>query len=171
MPLENNKFSTSLAVLVLTRPAGERDWQEFDRGPGYFTIPDGFEAGIKIKSINDADLKRLVEDLSGLTCLRMLDLAENRNVTDEGLKTLPLLAQLTELNLSSCYISNDGMPFVAELPRLKRLNLAYCSRLSAASARSLRKMTRLEYLDLLGCLNFNQNGVAKIERHGLEIHK
>ncbi len=168
---ENNHFSTSLPIYILTRPVGERDWQEFDRGPGYFTIPDGLEAGIKLKMTNDAELKVLATDLTGLSPLRMIDLAENRNVTDEGLKWISALEQLTELNLSSCYISNEGVAYLTALPRLKRLNLAYCRRLNDLASKSLRSMQRLEYLDLLGCLNMTRSGVAKIEHKGLEIHK
>ncbi len=169
--MENYHFSTSLPILLLARPAGERDWQEFDRGPGYFTLPAELEAGVKIKTINDGELKTLVEDICGLSSLRMLDLAENRNITDEGLKWLKLLSQLTELNLSSCDVTHQGLEYLAGIPRLKRLNLAYCGRINAQAVKAFKRMDKLEYLDLLGCLNFNRSGVTKIERKGLEIHK
>lgn len=169
MLLDNNRFSTTLPILVLIRAEGETDWQEFDRGPGYFTIPEGMDVCIKVKLLNDTDLQTLAGEIAQLACLRMLDMAENRKITDEGLKALKNLPQLTELNLGSCDITKHGLEHLADLPHLKRLNLAYCGRLTGTVTKPLRQLARLEYLDLLGCLHIPRSSVAKIERRGLTI--
>ncbi len=164
-------FSTQFPLTLLVRPIGQTDWQVFGLGPGYFHIPNGMEVGVKIKSIEDAELAALIDELSNLPPLRLLDLAENRNVTDEGIQHLKKLTQLTELNLSSCSIHNTAIEALANLSHLRRLNLSYCNRLTDGAIKPLRRLDHLSYLDLLGCLKITQAGFSKLRRNGLEIHK
>lgn len=166
------RFSSSQPVIVLTRPAsGDVDWQEIDRGPGYFTVPPGHEIRVRIKSINDADLYELIQELRDVEDLRFLDLAENRNVTNEGLKYLRLLPQLTGLNLSSCSITNTGLEHLRELPRLSSLYLSYCNKLTDAALKTLESMKRLTYVDIQGCLSITKAGLARVRRRDLNIHR
>lgn len=169
--IQTTLFSTQFPILLLTRPIGQTEWQVFDRGPGYFRIPEGCETGIKIKPIDDSTLSVLVSELTSLPSLRMLDLAENRNITDSGIEQLGQLTQLTELNLSSCSIHNTAIESLTSLPRLQRLNLSYCNRLTDGVIKPLRRLDRLIYIDLLGCLKITHGGLTKLRRHGLEIHK
>jgi Leucine-rich repeat (LRR) protein len=166
------RFSSALPVIVYSRPVGQDiDWQEADRGPGYFHIPIGHEIRVRIKGIDDADLTNLVSELQGIQEIHFLDLSENRNVTNDGLVRLKALSQLTGLNLSSCAITNTGLNPLRDLPRLAYLNLSYCSRLSDPALKTLEAMKNLTYVDLQGCLGFTNGGLARIRRRSLIIYR
>lgn len=166
------RFSTSLPIIVLSRPEGENvDWQEVDRGPGYFNIPAGQEVRVRIKGINDSDLNELMNDLRDVQALRFLDLSENRNVTNEGLARLKAVPQLTGLNLSSCSITSTGLEHLRALPRLQTLILSYCSRLTDPALKTLEAMKNLTFVDLQGCLGLTNGGLARIRRRSLTIHR
>lgn len=166
------QFSSELPVIILARPIGEEiDWQELDRGPGYFRIPVDQEIRVRIKGINDADLNQLVGELQDVQALRFLDLSENRNVTNDGLARLKALPQLTGLNLSSCSITNTGLAHLKSLPRLSRLILSYCSRLSDPALKTIESMRHLTFVDLQGCLGFTNGGLARVRRKNLTIYR
>ncbi len=172
------RFSSVLPVIVYSRPAGEDadasrpiDWQEVDRGPGYFAVPAGHEIRVRIKGIDDARLASLVAELQGVQSLRFLDLSENRNVTNEGLAKLKGLPQLTGLNLSSCSITNTGLNHLRVLRHLAYLNLSFCSRLSDPALKPLEAMKNLTYVDLRGCLSFTNGGLARVRRRNLTIYR
>ena len=166
------RFSSALPVVVLTRPAGQDiDWQEMDRGPGFFNVPADQEIRVRIKGINDADLNQLMDELHDVRALRFLDLSENRNVTNEGLARLKALPQLSGLNLSSCSITNTGLAHLRELPHLATLILSYCSRLSDPALKTLEAMKNLTYVDLQGCLGFTNGGLARVRRRSLTIYR
>jgi hypothetical protein len=166
------RFSSALPVIIYSRPFGEEiDWQEADRGPGYFQVSAGHEIRIRIKGINDVDLANLVDELQGVQEIHFLDLAENRNVTNEGLARIKGMRQLTGLNLSSCSITNTGLAALRDLPRLAYLNLSYCSRLSDPALKTLDAMKHLVYVDLQGCLGFTNGGLARVRRRSLTIYR
>lgn len=147
------------------------DWQEVDRGPGYFRVAPGDAVRVRIKSIGDERLHILVEELRDLPGLRSLDLSENRNLTDAGLKRLKPLAQLEELILSSTNLTWRSLEHLSALPHLERLDLSYCNRINDSAVKGLRELKRLEYLDLQGCLSITHAGVSKIQRPGLTIRR
>jgi hypothetical protein len=166
-------FSSTLPIQVLVRAAGGEgdEWKEFDRGPGYFHIPGELEVGVRAKTIDDAILKHLVDEIAGCPVLVSLNLSENRKVTDDGIEYLTKLPKLTELNLSSCDITNEGLLPLQSLSHLRRLNLSYCNRLTDEGIRSLRFLNRLLYLDLQGCAKISNGGLAHIRRKELVIHR
>lgn len=166
-------FSSTLPIVIFCRPAGQtvEEWKEFDRGPGYFDLPDGQEVMIKVKQITDDDLCQLVDEIKGCNLVTSLDLAENRKVTDDGLECIKALPQLVYLNLSSCDITNKALPFLLELQHLKVLNLSYCHRLTDLGLRTLKGLPHLVYLDLQGVLKITKAGMSKIRRDGLTIHR
>jgi hypothetical protein len=166
-------YSSTLPVTVYTRPAGEPsvDWQEFDRGPGYFHIPVDLEIGVKIRAIDDRTLRTMVEELRDVKTLRFIDLAENRNVTDAGLVYLSELKQVTILNLSSCTVSPAGLSALKPLTRLERLTLSYCNKLNDSVLKTLEGMRSLEYVDLQGCLSVTRGAISRVRRRNLEIYR
>ncbi len=172
METEPTTFSSTLPIIVYTRlaQAGE-DWQELDRGPGYFVVPPGHEVRVRIKSIADEDLLLLVEELRNVAALRFLDLSENRNVTNEGLARLRGLPQLTGLNLSSCSITNTGLKQLGSLPDLAHLNLSYCNRLSDEALKILEGIHQLRYVNLQGCLSITRAALSRVRRRSLEIYR
>jgi len=167
------RFSSSMPIIVLSRPAGQEgaDWQEHDRGPGYFTLPAGYEVRIRIKGIDDRQLFTLAKEMQGVEALHFLDLSENRNVTNEGLQYIKTLTQLTGLNLSSCSITDTGLKHLIEMPRLAYLNLSFCNRLSDPALKYIEANRRLEYVDLQGCLGISKGGLARIRRKNLTIYR
>lgn len=174
MPLaEPNRLASTLPVTVLTRPrlrpAG--DWQPFCEGPGYFSIPDGCEASIRIKAIDDTILLTLVEELLGCTAVIDLNLAENRKITDKGLAHLARLTWLESLNLSSCSLSNNGLASLAVLARLERLNISFCNRLTDPALKHLRSLRHLTYLDVQGCVKLTHAGLIRLNRKDLVINR
>jgi hypothetical protein len=166
-------FSSTLPIVIFCRPTGQitEEWKEFDRGPGYFDLPGGHEVMIKVKQINDDDLCQLTQELMGCNMITSLDLAENRKVTDDGLECLKALPQLVYLNLSSCDITNKGLPYLVELQQLKVLNLSYCHRLTDLGLRILKGLPHLVFLDLQGVLRITKAGMSKIRKDGLTIHR
>lgn len=170
MSEEAVRFSSSYPVIIFTRPANsDIDWQEVDRGPGYFQIPPDEEIRVKAKSINDYELAELVTELQDVPTLRFLDLAENRNVTNDGMARLKVLTQLTGLNLSSCSITSTGIVSLRELTRLEYLNLAYCNRLTDGALKTIDAMRNLTFVDLQGCVNITQGGISRLRHKNLTI--
>ena len=167
-----NGFTTTLPVWVLCRPlqpAGV-DWREFDQGPGIIRLPEGEEASLHIKNLDDDLLQQLVSEIKGCAAITGLNLAENRNVTNEGLAHLVHLPQLTYLNLSSCSLTNSGVRHLLGLRALQYLDLSYCNRLTDEGVKELRALRSLKYLDLQGCVKVSNNSLSKLRRDGLTIH-
>lgn len=167
------QFSSSLPIIIYIRPQGEpeADWQELDRGPGYFTIPPGYDVRVRAKSINDQQLAELVKELAEVEPLRFLDLSENRNVTNEGLGRLRLLPKLTGLNLSSCSITNPGILHLKDLPKLETLDLSFCNRLSDPSLKTLESIRSLTFVDLRGCQGLTKAGLSRIRRKNFSYYR
>lgn len=171
--LDDISFSSALPILVYHRPQDDpmADWQEFDRGPGYFRLPLNSEVAVRIQNIDDFILAELADELVKCHALRFLNLSENRKITNHGMQALTSLTQLTALNLSSCDITYEGLIPLTKLPNLTHLDLSYCNRLNNNSVKYLAQLTRLKYLDLQGALKINQAGFTRLERRGLTIHK
>jgi len=165
-------FSTTLPIQLLVRPinAATPDWQELGDGPGDFNIPSGSEAGIRIRSIDDPTLEQLVKEIGGCKAIISLNLSENRNVTSTGLEALKAMRQLTDLNLSACALTNNGIKHLLALPELTRLNISYCNRITDIGLKLLKGLRHLTYLDLQGCAKITNGGVSKLRRRDLTIH-
>lgn len=172
-PAFENEFSTTLPVMIFTRPKGESgaDWQEFDHGEGTHRLPEGQEVSVRIHNIDDNDLARLVKDLAELDSLVYLNLSENRKITNEGLERLKGLPRLTALNLSSCSITNEGLLFLKALGKLETLDLSYCNRITDTGLKALKGLPRLAYLDVRGCVKVTTAGLARLRHTGLTIHR
>ncbi len=166
-------FSTTLPIQVLIRPLNQAgaDWQDLDRGPGYFKIPAGHEASIRIRTIDTPTMDVLIKEIGGCLAITALNLSENRNITDHAMEYVAGMRQLTELNLSSCAITDSGLEPLRMLSALARLNLSYCNRITDVGLRSIQGLRNLTYLDLQGCVKISNGGVSKLRRRTLTIHK
>ena len=175
IPLSSNKaLHTQLPIQVLQRPAGSApgsDWQELDAGPGVLHLPAGAEFAVRGRNLDDELLEQLISEMDGLKEIISLNLAECRNVTNDGVRFIKTLNHLTELNLSSCSLTDSGLAELKPLTRLVWLNISYCNRITNQGLLHLRNLRRLEYLDLQGCVKINKGGLVKIQRHHLTIHK
>ena len=167
----STRFSSTFPLVVYTRPvqAVPADWQEFDHGPGIFTIPDGCEVMVRIKNIDDQQLRTLVRELAGFTPLVYLNLSENRKVTNTGLEYLRALDHLRMLNLSSCSLTDEGLAHISALIHLEYLDLSYCNRLHDAGLKHLQSLSHLKTLNIDGCLRITKAGVARFGKRDLTI--
>lgn len=172
-PVASFDFIAPFSIQILTRPLDVgTDWHSWDEGEGFFSVPLGAdEYGIRVHNIDDADLYRLVKAVSGWDGLVLLNLSENRNVTDKGLAYLSQLPKLRYLNLSSVSISNAGTNHISQLSQLEELDLSFCNRLNDVGLRPLKSLKRLRKLNLQGCIKVKNSGVRMIESKGLEIKK
>ncbi len=166
-------FATTLPAVLYTRlpgtPPGE--WRELDRGPGIIHLPEHEETGARLRNIGDEDLEIFAREASGLASLTMLNLSENRAISDDGLRALKAFPRLTDLNLSSCGITNRGLECLKDLGSLERLDLSYCNRLNDQGLKALAGLRSLTYLNLRGCVKITHAGTARLRRSGLKIIK
>jgi hypothetical protein len=166
-------FSSSFAVTVYIQPLDHPnvDWILLDQGPAYFTIPTGNRIKLRIRQIGDHELRLLTKEVSAISLITHLDLAENRNITDRSLEFLIGMPDLTYLNLSSCDITNQGLEHLQGQIKLRYLDLSYCNRLNDFAVKTLRSLTSLTELNLLGVLSITTAGFARLQRRGLLIHR
>ena len=172
----NFRLSTELDVVLYTIPCDETssrwlDWQEYDRGPGIFSLPSEVYLGIRAQGLHDAEIRTLAAELKPVENLRYLNLAENRGITNEGMAAVGQLRQLRYLNIGACDVNNQGMGFLPNLVNLEYLNLSYCNRITEKTAPFVQKLPKLKYLDLQGCIKINTGGLKKFEKKGLTIYK
>lgn len=170
------RLSTEQEIILYTIPCNEisfnrQDWQEFDRGPGIFYIPENVYLGVRGQGLHDAEIRKLVEDLLPIDNLRYLNLTENRGISNSGMAAVGKLKQLRYLNIGACDLNNEGMAFLPGLTNLEYLNLSYCNRITEKTATFIQKLPRLKYLDLQGCIKINTGGLKKFEKKGLTIYK
>jgi hypothetical protein len=166
------ELKTIFPIYVYARPKGppQVDWREVDEGPGIIVLPPGEEIGVRARMLNDADFEVLVEELKGVDNLTMLNLAENRGISDEGLELLKNFPLLRTLNLSSVSLTNTGMACLKPLIHLTHLDLSFCNRITDVGVKTLRGLSNLQWLKLQGCPKVSNAGAARIKRRGLEIH-
>ena len=170
------RLSTGQEITLYTIPCGEvsfsrLDWQEFDRGPGIFYIPEDVFLGVRGQGMHDPEIRKLVEELLPVENLRYLNLTENRGISNEGMAAVGKLKQLRYLNIGACDINNQGLAFLPSLTNLEYLNLSYCNRITEKAAPFIQKLPKLKYLDLQGCIKINTGGLKKFEKKGLTIYK
>lgn len=146
------------------------NWQEFDKGPGVFFLPDDVYLGIRAQWIDDDQIMQLVQEFSSVPELLYLYLAENRRITNRGMNALADLRQLRYLNISACDITSDGMAFMPSLPNLEHLDMSYCNRITDEAAKYFKNSRKLKYLDVQGVPKINSGGRKKFEHSGLTIH-
>ncbi len=162
----------SLYLLSKETPSGRwLDWQEYDRGPGIFSIPEDRLLGVRGQAMNNDSLKQLVQELKDVHSLRYLYLAENRGISDKGILNLQFLPQLEYLNISACDITSDGLAFLLLLPKLSFLDLSYCNRISGKAAQYIQKLPRLTFLNLQGVVKIKTSDLKKFEKKNLEIQR
>lgn len=166
-------LETGLEAIIYTRDPGNPsgDWREIERGPGIIHLDEGAETGVRLRNIGDAELEQFVKEAGQIKSLVMLNLSENRSITDEGLESLQALDRLKILNLSSCSITSTGMLALKAFTRLVQLDLSYCNRINDQGLKVLKTLPNLAFLNLQGCSKVTNAGAARIRRPGLVIKK
>lgn len=88
--------------------------------------------------------------LTALPALKKLHLGENDGVTDEGLVYVGKLTGLQELVLWDAPMTDDGMKHLTKLSELTSLDLAFATKLTTASLEPISQLPKLEKLTLAG---------------------
>jgi|GEM_PF-3596818 Leucine-rich repeat (LRR) protein len=102
-----------------------------------------------------------LKDVARLSQLSRLYLNET-GITDEGLKELPRLELLTCLDLSSTKTTNAGLQEVARLKQLTELNL-YNTQITDEGLIEVARLKQLTYLNLLGT-RISDEGLKHVAR-------
>jgi hypothetical protein len=148
-----------------------KDWTVAGMGPDDFILSEDHWIGLRVRNIDDDFLRELVLEFRELPHVVMLNLSENRKVTDKGIRIIQPFIHLEELNVSSCDLSNKGVEFIAGFNHLRSLNISYCNRVTGDGLLVLRKLAHLELLDLQGIPKINTGNIARIRKPTLIIHR
>ncbi len=104
------------------------------------------------------------EDLAFLSSnLTSLELLGCRNITDDGLKEVSKLKNLTWLNLRWCNITNEGLKEVSKLENLTSLNLSWCN-ITDDGLKDVSKLKTLTSLSLSGCRKITYEGLKEVSK-------
>ena len=169
----SRRIETSYPIEILIRPENQPDveWRKLDEGPGFIDIPIGMVAEIAIQNQHDETIKGLIEEIQFVDGLYSFNLSENRNVGNKGIRWVPLLTQITELNLSACGMNDYGIDPILNMTNIRYLDLSYCTRLTDLTIKKLGGMRRLEEIYLRGIPKITHAAIKKIERHDLIIRR
>ncbi len=167
----NTMIETSLPIHILIRSTSKAggDWLPFDIGPGYFDIPPGMVASISIHGIHDETIKLLVDELYDVDVIERLDLSENRNIGNEGMRWLVDMRQISDLNLSACGLNNRGLDSIIKMKNLRKLDISYCTRITDTGLKKIKEMRNLEELYIRGIPRITHAAIKWLERHDLVI--
>lgn len=78
--------------------------------------------------------------------LRTLDISTNVRLTDAGFCNIKKLVNLQALDVSGCFISDIGLRYISQLPKLNELNLWLCNKITFRGIAHLHKHTSLQTL-------------------------
>ncbi len=166
----NLKLHLSMETQLITRLPGQ-EWQPYDQSPGIFEFDPDREIGIRVQNINDQELFQLLTEIEAHPQVIFLNLSENRKITDRGLDFLKMIPHLKMLNLSSCDITDVGMPNLKKLRDLEWLNISFCNRLTIQGVKLLSDLPHLEFLDLQGSIRIKKADVKRLNFRNVTIHK
>ncbi|CAH8314301.1 unnamed protein product [Eruca vesicaria subsp. sativa] len=120
-------------------------------------------AFVNLFSLNLSDCPRInnstIWPITGLTCLKELDLSRCSKVTDAGVKHLQSVVNLEKLWISQTGVKEAGISLLASLKKLSLLDLGGLP-VTDDNLSSLQVLTKLEYLDIWGSNVTNQGAVT-----------
>jgi hypothetical protein len=106
----------------------------------------------------------LLERLTHIDHLTALDLSGSPGLTDDGVRWLARLPKLRHLNLAGCRITDAGLAVLRRLPALESLSLAWTAT-SDAGATHLAACRELRALDLSGT-EMGDGAIRALAGHG-----
>lgn len=128
-------------------------------------------ASISIQGIHDETLKLLVDELHDVDGIERLDLSENRNIGNEGVRWLVDMQQISVLNLSACGLNNRGLDSIIKMKNLRKLDISYCTRITDIGLKKIKEMRNLEDLYIRGIPRITHAAIKWLERHDLVIRE
>jgi hypothetical protein len=165
------KSSTTLPIQILARAKTEpkTDWFPLDEGPGYFDLDPTLEICLYLPRAEDETAETLAEEWIDCPLITKVDVSEGRRMSDQGLKALGRMHQVSELNVSACSISNQGIDFLFDMPNLQRLDISHCTGIGDLGLRRIEEIRTLTFLNLRGCPRVTRNGLKRLEKHCLNL--
>jgi len=115
--------------------------------------------GLSSSKIGDDVFSRLIRSLSSLTCL---NLYECSNLTKKGLGRLSDLRQLSNLDLSFCFVEDETLENLASLSNLQNLTLYSCARITDSGLSRLSSLSKLQVLSVIYCPKITETGVKRL---------
>ena len=169
----DRKIETTLPLSILIKPIDDLEhfWIPFEQGPGIFTIPENHVAMVEIQNLHDDMVPTLVEEIADCSVLLELNLSENRNVGNEGMRWIKNLTQISRLNLSACGVNDRGLDLIIPMRNVTFLDLSYCTRITDIGIKKLDQMRSLEELYIRGIPRITHAAVKRIERRNLLIRR
>lgn len=127
-------------------------------------LPDVEKIEFGCANVSDGGLVHL----RNVPRLSVLDLSQNRNITDEGLGHLSSLKNLENVDLGGTGISDNGVVHLVRLPKLHKLGLSHTA-ISDSGLGPLAKVRTLRELDVSGTL-VTDGGLSHLTRlESLEV--
>jgi len=138
----------------------------------YFSIDDQFfeNAGsnfpllghLNVSScpVTDVGLARICQ----LHTLKHLDISECRDISDNGLVSLPLLPNLLHLACSGCSVSDQGLLHISKMRSLTSLNVSCCKGVTDQGLDHVSALTSLLALDMAVCRKVTDGGLVFVSR-------
>jgi hypothetical protein len=148
LPADDSAVATKAVSLYASRDGEHEDiaLRSHDWHEVLTTLRDCRLPGLHASGqMTDAILERLTR----IEHLEILDLEGSASLTDEGVPYLARLRQLRHLNLNGCAISDRALEVVKQLRGLESLQVAR-TRITDAGAAHLAGCERLERVDLSG---------------------
>jgi hypothetical protein len=125
----------------------------------------------KLKSLNLSGCTRLTDQgfaaIGQFTQLASLDLSMlSENLTNSGMAQLRGLINLESLNITQAnLITGEAMIPLAQLNKLKHIEMPWCDRFGNDGVEELAKHTTLETLDISACEKIRNKGLAALRGH------
>ena len=144
--------ATSSGGLDLDRKAAE--W--------ILSIGGGFWAGTEQGQVFVDQAAKLPREKFPMLSVFLFD---NKQLTDDGLKNLGGLKQITGVHPYNCpELTDEGLKTLGSLATLRQLNLNHCRQITNAGVAHLRNLSQLEMLRLFGCTKLTDACLNDIER-------
>lgn len=110
-----------------------------------------------------ADCKNINNDavwsLSGMNTLKELDLSRCKKISDAGIKHIVTIESLEKLHLSETELTDNGVMLISSLTNLSFLDLGGIL-MTDKTLQSLQVLTKLEHLDIWGSETTNEGASA-----------
>ena len=111
---------------------------------------DGIE--IKCIDLSYTDITDLgIESLVRIKGIERVVLSGCESITSVGFRMLSQITELTHLSLLGCFIENDDLKFIGDLPNLTHLDLSWCGETLTQECLIHLENTNLVYLNVSWC--------------------
>lgn len=113
--------------------------------------------GLEGTHVNDAGCVWLAK----LPLLKQLEFGNN-SITAGGIRNLSKLPSLERLNVHSCHLNNDSLPYFSKFAKLNHLSLSWNGFDDAGLAAFAASQPKIEWVEMRGCWAITDAGIASL---------